>query len=498
MGQGHLEQSTARKPGDLEAPPSVTHKKKENKVDHTASAFSTYPCCLCGTDTEGLCGCTGTLGTHYLCGECETGYLLAELSPGGAFDKVQFMRGDKETGVCSKVSQVPCVRLLVGECNCVELPITCANQIVTDAYACSKQRAVDRRKKIENVKERKIWRKPKTLDDLHADVMHALIEGSFMKCPMCNHPGLKDGSCMQISCPTADCGVEWCYCCGGRGNVCRCDSEHSTLQGCFGWRSFALNGESSGIGAVNEFHRQRVRYYLQRIKHSTNPDLWQVYRQSHPAILNEIPTRGRCITWEEVDAVLDPPLFGGSTEADLLWKWPLHSPSKLALWRQWWLRKGWRWLRDGLCSFCKRCSTMLVVWVVPILAFLGCLVAGPVLIYLGALQHNQNLLIGGTVLCLGFVFQLFCWPTLIRILKEDHLDEYDFEDWCHSCAFLFTGCLVLSVWAGCLTGGVLLIYRGNSEDDLHLLLWGTVLCGGFVIQPCCWLCLWRFRDTFRH
>jgi hypothetical protein len=85
-----------------------------------------------------------------------------------------------------------------------------------------------------------------------------------------------------------------------------------------------MNGERRGTGARIEFHRQIMRYYIQRIRRETSSELWETFRRTYPDILTDLPVRGRSISWEELNspAARMPPLFGGSTEADLLWRLP--------------------------------------------------------------------------------------------------------------------------------------------------------------------------------
>lgn len=133
------------------------------------------------------------------------------------------------------------------------------------------------------------------------------------------------------------CGAKWCYPCeryrGDTPECCRanvgCDARDAYLQNQPGWQSLPRqNGESAGDAACMEFHRQKIRYYIRRIKDSTAPSIWASFQRNFADILTNIPTEARHITWEELsrpEAAL-PPVFGNTTERDLAWRLPLITP----------------------------------------------------------------------------------------------------------------------------------------------------------------------------
>ena len=132
---------------------------------------------------------------------------------------------------------------------------------------------------------------------------------------------------MHMHCPT--CGSNWCYCCGrfrlesGPTDArCRgCDSAAIYIENQPGWGSFALpgTGEDAKTGALWEFHRRVQAYYVRCIKEETRADQWGAFMQAYPSILENTPTFGRHIMWDDLDSAR-PPVFGNSVESDLLWR----------------------------------------------------------------------------------------------------------------------------------------------------------------------------------
>jgi hypothetical protein len=85
------------------------------------------------------------------------------------------------------------------------------------------------------------------------------------------------------------------------------------------WNAFAIGSESAAYGALHEFHRQRQAYFVQDVKMSSIPYQWLAFQATYPNILNDVPTPGRCIKWEELETTIVPPVFGNSQPRDLLW-----------------------------------------------------------------------------------------------------------------------------------------------------------------------------------
>jgi hypothetical protein len=143
------------------------------------------------------------------------------------------------------------------------------------------------------------------------------------------------------SCAGPACSANWCYCCGrhrrrNHPEDCRgCDANRIFIEHQPGWDRYARMGKRvAGIAALNEFHRRRIRYFVHLIKEETSPELWQQFRQSHPDILTGVPADGLVIEWDELNhpEASRPPVFGNSTEEDLMWKLPpgIQNPQKPA------------------------------------------------------------------------------------------------------------------------------------------------------------------------
>ena len=150
-----------------------------------------------------------------------------------------------------------------------------------------------------------------------------------MVCPSCNQQGEKNDACMHITCPS--CSTRWCYCCGRprghRRQECKCDEHSAYLEEHEGWKYHRIRGESAGYGALHEFHRRRMIYFLQQVKSAVPTNLWASFCQQYPDILMNTPTLGRCILWSEIDAD-SPPLFffGGTTRLEeLKWQQDAHT-----------------------------------------------------------------------------------------------------------------------------------------------------------------------------
>ena len=98
---------------------------------------------------------------------------------------------------------------------------------------------------------------------------------------------------------------------------CGCDATSIYLQTQPGWSGFARGGESAAAGALIEFHRRRMAYFVGVVKRAIRPDVWGELREAFPDLLHDV-LAGRSIQWDEVDAA-EHPKFGTRAEPVLIW-----------------------------------------------------------------------------------------------------------------------------------------------------------------------------------
>ena len=280
-------------------------------------------------EPAGSARCTGTT-PHYLCDSCFCGYASSQFDPMGAFARERI-----SNNVVSAPGQLPCYLFLTEECDCASIPTTTLARILStdpialDAYESAKRRLIQAqhdREQAENTRHVEREQEFTPLESLQQVIADALSRGGYVPCPQCGQHGQKNDACMHMSCP---CGTRYCYCCGrqrGDGPLnCRsdgsgCDYPSPYLENHPGWNQFSLNeNESAGMGALHEFHRRRMAYFLRQVKLNYPPELWEQLRRDYPDLLNSTPTDGRCIQWDEIDSA-KPPLFGSTTVDQLEWE----------------------------------------------------------------------------------------------------------------------------------------------------------------------------------
>jgi hypothetical protein len=279
--------------------------------------------------------CSGTSTIHHFCNGCYMKYLKAEIQPGGAFAAIRHKTGESEPDGDALTSQpgvLPCPFFVNGQCNCTSMPLDNVGQLFETAIRSLTDVEVDmKRPPLEDTTQGG-HESDNSVQQVFCAVAQAIQEGSWMRCPRCNFPGIKDEGCMHInSCASPACSTNWCYCCGrhrlrNHPEDCRgCDATSTSIEHQPGWEEYArLERQVAGIAALNEFHRRRIRYYVHHIKEKTSPRLWQLFRQSYPDMLIGVPADGLAIEWDELNQVdaSKPPVFGRSTEEDLMWKLP--------------------------------------------------------------------------------------------------------------------------------------------------------------------------------
>lgn len=252
------------------------------------------------------------------------------MEPGGGFESKRSSNNCQGESIRSEPGELPCYLFVLSRCDCASIPpTTIARVLSTDAKALkmmdhSKRRVFaaeeEAARRDAERRAREKQKSPTTeVEELKMVVMEALSRGGYVACPKCGLHGQKNDACMHMTCP---CGALYCYCCGNeRGSFqCACDQEHVYLQAYPGWGHFAREGETPGFGALHEFHRRRMAYFLRYVK-ETHPArrAWNDFRRAYPEILWNVPTPWRQITWDEIGWGAKPPLFGGTKEYQLRW-----------------------------------------------------------------------------------------------------------------------------------------------------------------------------------
>lgn len=282
---------------------------------------------------------------HFMCSDCFLGYANVELA-GGAFEGIRYFGGDSSSTLVSSPGNLPCPKFVTGDCESAAIPLTTlfgAFHMSSDTaklyYLASRRIAyqeVEQDRQLDAL-ETQVGEIPAdgndgndaleaAIESIKLRVQAALCRGAVVKCPQCHQPGIKNSHCVHIRCHL--CATSWCYCCGRTRESlanpairCRgCDAYDSRLEMQQpNWNSFAIGSESAAYGALHEFHRQRQAYFVQDVKMSSIPYQWLAFQATYPNILNDVPTPGRCIKWEELETTIVPPAFGNSQPRDLLW-----------------------------------------------------------------------------------------------------------------------------------------------------------------------------------
>jgi hypothetical protein len=324
-------------------------------------------CLICGEEgaDKTMHSCNNEDESHSMCSDCFLQYAKVELA-GGGFEGNRFFGGDpssatSDTSTMALVSapgNLPCPKFVSGECKCASLPLTTLfglfhtsdelsrlytlasrrvtyHEIEQDRQLGAMETAAGTIITTNDGQEGTTGETNLIIEDIRTRVVAALNKGAVVTCPQCRQPGIKNESCIHIRCHM--CSNSWCYCCGRTRDSsadnsirCRgCDVIDSRLERQPDWAGFATRNETAALGALHEFHRRRTAYFVQHVKLSTVPYRWQAFRAAHPRILKNVPTVGRNISWSELEERIEPPVFGNTREADLLWiiRVPTHTES---------------------------------------------------------------------------------------------------------------------------------------------------------------------------
>jgi hypothetical protein len=310
-------------------------------VAHIGLAGQVHECALCMDELEPSGGvfCDGTAQRHFYCFECFAAGIKAECAgPTGRFQQ--------DINAECRPGDFPCP-MFPDECDCGRMDrhqlyrTGVEDSEAADAYERASNRVaiIKGDEEQRQVADRAVVKlrvdraslsgegSGTPLECLRRAVEIALDEGSCVRCPSCGTHAIKDGACMHMNC--SSCRAKWCYCCGRRAGTsagtCRqghgeggCDSVSLFLERTPGWDNFAIprSRESKGDGARQEFHRRRMTYFVRLVKEQTTDELWAALRSAHPELLRDTPSLGRHIQWGTISNA-QPPLFGGTTAADL-------------------------------------------------------------------------------------------------------------------------------------------------------------------------------------
>lgn len=292
-------------------------------------------CSLPHCDEAAQAGCDQH---HFLCNSCFCAYAATQFEAMGAFECERL----NNNNIVSARGELPCFRFLMNECDCGSLEKTTIARVLStdetalEAYESAKRRIIqeeyDEELAGETTESTAQEEEEMTVERLHDICVTVLSQGGYTKCPHCGQHGQKNDACIHMRCPY--CLTDYCYCCGrfrsdrGEQNVntsiCKsdgsgCDTPSAYLERHPGWRNFNRSDETRGMGALHEFHRRRMKYFLRQVKQHYGNDLWRELKRQYPHLLENVPTNGRCIKWNEIDNA-QPPLFGQTTEYQLEWR----------------------------------------------------------------------------------------------------------------------------------------------------------------------------------
>lgn len=291
-------------------------------VDSTGD--SDLPICgICNVD-DGVIECSGQ-EAHAFCRECFEGYARVNFELNGEYERERD-RG----GLVSNSGGLPCPHFIQGACNCTEIAPSLLRRFVDDEAFRSWRQADVRLGMAESQREsdeaearrQAVEEQLSPVENLRQAVLEAFTKGGTVCCPECSAKGEKDDQCMHIRCQS--CATDWCYCCGrkredgGCHGSNKCDAESCYLENSPGWDSFGLDEETQGQGALHEFHRRRVAYFLRHLKQNTGDSLWTELRATYPDLLTGVPTEGRSIDWDSLDDAMFP-VFGTTARSDVKW-----------------------------------------------------------------------------------------------------------------------------------------------------------------------------------
>lgn len=283
-------------------------------------------CSTCGADI-GIISCEGDPSDSF-CSDCFNHYAVGAFQAGGVFcARITSNEIESQRGV------LPCPFFLAGECSCHTIPDTVQIEHLSPQALEQRDRALGRIAEGHQEEPRQ-GRQDQGREELETErsfnlllneVLEVLSLGLSVACPHCGRRGGKDDACMHITCANLECRHHWCYCCGRTRegddpNRCQtCDRNHLFMEHFPGWENLVVEpGESRGYGALHEFHRRRIAYFLRRLREAVPEAPWEELWTQRSNLLLEVPTTGRSITHRDI-ATAEPPVFSSTTVTDILW-----------------------------------------------------------------------------------------------------------------------------------------------------------------------------------
>lgn len=306
-----------------------TAERVNDDEEQPASTINRLGVCQICHDDPAILTCSDE--THAFCAECFSQYAMICFQIGGSYvQRVEQAVGNTRHALISEAGCLPCPNFQHGDCSCHAFSMQTFRQHLSEEAFRQWQAAVRRMAVAEAERlEHENPREPQDGNDILSHVQTAVAEvlsiGSAMLCPRCHRRAIKDDQCMHVQC--GGCLCEWCYCCGQERPPNRgcptCEVNHGIfLESHPGFGGRELNDETSGDGALHEFHRRRMAYFVRLVKivvDERDANLWNQFRQANPTILDDVPTSGREIAWEDVDDA-QAPTFGNTRLDALQWR----------------------------------------------------------------------------------------------------------------------------------------------------------------------------------
>lgn len=284
-------------------------------------------CAICSEASTHEIKCSGET-PHFFCGECFNTYAKTSFEAGGTFSSEQVT----EKGTKSPPGDLPCPFFKRDGCKCHAFSSLLLRKHLADDVFELWRLAIGRNAVAKSEKEAQLTAVAQEqveasrshLEALGHVFEEALSLGVRLLCPHCSLQGDKDDGCMHID-HCLNCSLSWCYCCGRDLNHCvTCDMFDMFIENNPGYQNRQVGRESQGYGALHEFHRKRILFFLRRLKENVPAELWEKFQASHPNILNNVPTQGRHILWNQIDKATLP-RFGLTRECEVSWRHDLDS-----------------------------------------------------------------------------------------------------------------------------------------------------------------------------